>query len=173
TLPEYRFRYSMFPNNPPSDPLPARLRSIDRSRSENPPLRDDQQGPAMSNTSSLFYNAGQPSTHQQRRHVQLQQIQRPPITSQCLDPAASHNRTHHHSLLHVSVQCRPASAHSSLARRQICPYQSTITWHAFVQQFVQHPFDRRSRRQAKQAIVISMVNRRRLMRPKSKQNSAD
>ncbi|KAL6000846.1 hypothetical protein ACLOJK_006573 [Asimina triloba] len=86
-----------------------------------------------SSTSSLFYNVGQPSTHQQRRHVQLQQIQRPPITSRCLDPAASHNRTHHHSCLHVSVQRRPASAHSSLARRQIYPFQSTITWHASVQ----------------------------------------
>ncbi|KAL5977715.1 hypothetical protein ACLOJK_039243 [Asimina triloba] len=42
-----------------------------------------------------------------------------------------------------------------------------------VQQFVQHPFNRRSRRQAKEAIVISMANRMRLMRPKSKQNSAD
>ncbi|KAL5980059.1 hypothetical protein ACLOJK_036526 [Asimina triloba] len=31
TLPEYRFRYSIFPNSPPSDPPPARLRSIDRS----------------------------------------------------------------------------------------------------------------------------------------------
>ncbi|KAL5986654.1 hypothetical protein ACLOJK_014987 [Asimina triloba] len=60
-------------------------------------------------------------------------IQRPPITSRCLDPVASHNRTHHHGLLHVSVQRRPASAHSSLARRQICPLQSTITWHASVQ----------------------------------------
>ncbi|KAL6009354.1 hypothetical protein ACLOJK_022583, partial [Asimina triloba] len=75
-----------------------------------------------SSTSSLFYNAGQPSTHQQRRHVQLQQIQRPPITSQCLDPAAAHNRTHHHGRLHVSVQRRPASAHNILARRQICPF---------------------------------------------------
>ncbi|KAL5999710.1 hypothetical protein ACLOJK_037995, partial [Asimina triloba] len=29
------FRYSIFPNSPPSDPPPARLRSIDRSHSEN------------------------------------------------------------------------------------------------------------------------------------------
>ncbi|KAL6000307.1 hypothetical protein ACLOJK_024002 [Asimina triloba] len=52
-------------------------------------------------------------------------------------------------------------------RRQAAPSDDAI------QQFMQHPFDRRSRRQAKQAIVISMENRRRLMRPKSKQNSAD
>ncbi|KAL6003907.1 hypothetical protein ACLOJK_004453 [Asimina triloba] len=39
TLPEYRFRYSIFPNSPPSDPLPARLRSTDRSRPENRPRR--------------------------------------------------------------------------------------------------------------------------------------
>ncbi|KAL6000422.1 hypothetical protein ACLOJK_024118, partial [Asimina triloba] len=35
-----KFRYSIFPNSPPSDPPPARLRSIDWSRSENRPRID-------------------------------------------------------------------------------------------------------------------------------------
>ncbi|KAL6001341.1 hypothetical protein ACLOJK_007075 [Asimina triloba] len=47
------FRYSIFPNSPPSDPTPARLRSIDRSRSENRPRRHDQQ-PQIASSSRTF-----------------------------------------------------------------------------------------------------------------------
>ncbi|KAL6000961.1 hypothetical protein ACLOJK_006688, partial [Asimina triloba] len=49
------FRCSIFPNSPPSDPSPARLRSIDRSRSENRPQRDDQQ-PQIASSSHIHCN---------------------------------------------------------------------------------------------------------------------
>ncbi|KAL6003770.1 hypothetical protein ACLOJK_004316, partial [Asimina triloba] len=41
---------------------------------KQPFIAGDREQMETSSTSSLFYNAGQPSTHQQRRHVQLQQI---------------------------------------------------------------------------------------------------
>ncbi|KAL5988743.1 hypothetical protein ACLOJK_026844, partial [Asimina triloba] len=49
------FRCSIFPNSPPSDPPLARLRSIDQSRSENRPRRDDQQ-PQIASSSRIHCN---------------------------------------------------------------------------------------------------------------------
>ncbi|KAL6002914.1 hypothetical protein ACLOJK_023136 [Asimina triloba] len=118
TLPEYRFRYS-FPNSPPSDPPSAKLRSIDRSRSEHRPRRDDQQ-PQIASSSPISTSAQsaiqpRPRTVQQRTtspqrttssssQAPRQQTgptpwishrgQRPsrPATSKCPDPPAIVNR---------------------------------------------------------------------------------
>ncbi|KAL6000660.1 hypothetical protein ACLOJK_024361, partial [Asimina triloba] len=75
TLLEYRFRYSIFPNSPPSDPPPAMLRLIDRSRSENRPRRDDQQ-PQIASSSPISTSAR--SAIQPRPRMEQQQTASPP-----------------------------------------------------------------------------------------------
>ncbi|KAL6001069.1 hypothetical protein ACLOJK_006796, partial [Asimina triloba] len=50
------FRCSIFPNKPPSDPPPTRLRSINRSRLENRPRKDDQQ-PQIASSSPISISA--------------------------------------------------------------------------------------------------------------------
>ncbi|KAL5979008.1 hypothetical protein ACLOJK_018903 [Asimina triloba] len=87
---------------------------------KQPFIASDREQMETSSTSSLLYNASQPSAHQQRRHVQLQQIQPPPITSRCLDPTASHNRTHHQGRLHVSVQHQAARRPAVRTARPFC-----------------------------------------------------
>ncbi|KAL6000634.1 hypothetical protein ACLOJK_024335, partial [Asimina triloba] len=59
--------------------FPATPPSANRSRPSRRPHADPSIQPIR--ISSLFYNVGHPSSHQQRHHVQLQQIRLRPFFS--------------------------------------------------------------------------------------------